>query len=142
MKSVRCYLGLGMMGLLCTGCWPTHITSSPGASGFVFDRKSRQAVAGAQVVVSRSRRRKWPNYGTPTLDEALEDTRPPLVVTGANGHFFIPSERKWIMAYPPPEGGDLGTLVIRRDGYNPALVPLMGDLDGGTVLLTPVSRPP
>jgi hypothetical protein len=142
MKCVRCFLSLVLVGLFCTGCWPMHIISSPGASGFVIDRQTRQAVPNAQVAVSRSWQRRWPNYGTPTLDEALADTRPPLVVTGADGHFLIPPERKWIMAYPTPEAGSFGTLIVRRDGYKPALVPLMEDLDVRTVLLTPVTGQP
>jgi hypothetical protein len=144
MKRVLFFPSLLLVGLFCTGCWPLHITSSPGASGIVLDRQTRQAVSGAQVVVSRTWQREWPNYGLPTLDEALENTRPPLVVTGSNGQFFIPPERKWIMAYPPPGGPARGTLIVRQAGYAPALVPLVEDLpeDAGTVLLTPVARQP
>jgi hypothetical protein len=142
MKRVHCFLSLAVVGLFCAGCVPTHIISSPGASGIVIDRKTRQAVAGAQVAISRSWRRDWPEYGPPTLDEALQNTRPPIVVTGTNGHFLIPPERSWIMDFPPPEGTARGTLVVGRDGYNPAMVPLTETLRDGTVLLTPIGGHP
>jgi hypothetical protein len=140
-KRIHCFSSLALAGLLCTGCWPMHVISSPGASGIVLDRQTRAAIGGAQVAVSRSWRRDWPNYGPPTLDEALADTRPPLVVTGADGHFFIMPEMKWIMEFPAPEGDASGTLVVRREGYKPAMVSLTDDskMDVGTVLLTPVA---
>jgi hypothetical protein len=143
MKRIHCLSALLIAGLSCTGCWPVRITSSPGASGFVLDRQTRQAVSGAQVAVSRSWRREWPDYGPPTLDEALADTRPPLVITDTNGHFFIPPQQEWLKDYPPPEQPDRGTLVVRREGYKPAMIPLNDDLeDVGTVLLTPISKRP
>ena len=144
MKRVRCFAGLILAGLFCASCLPAHVISSPGASGFVLDRKTRQAVAGAQVAVSRAWQRTWPDYGPPTLDEAIDDTRPPMVVTGTNGHFSIPPERSWVFDYPTQEGHALGTLVVARDGYSPAMVPLMEGVNDqvGTVLLTPLRGPP
>jgi len=121
-----------------------HIISSPGATGFILDTQTRGAIGGAQVVVSRSWQREWPDYGVPTLDEALANTRPPLVVTGANGQFVIPPQKKWIMEFPAPEGHARGTLVVRREGYKPAMIPLVEGWqeDVGKILLTPVARRP
>jgi hypothetical protein len=143
MKRAACFLVPAMAGLFCAGCWPMHIISSPGASGFVFDRETRGAIGGAQVAVSRASRREWPDYGVPTLDEALENTRPPIVMTDTNGHFSIPPLQEWMKDYPPPEGPARGTLVVRRDGYKPAIIPLMADSmeDVGIVLLTPLAGP-
>jgi hypothetical protein len=140
MKQLRWFLSLAAVGLLGAGCYPTHVISSPGAFGFVADRQTRAPVAGAQVVVSRAWQREWPNYGPPTVVEALDKTRPPSVTTTTNGHFVIPAERKWIMQFPPPEGGNRGSLIIQHEGYQPEILPLIqnGEQDVGRVLLTPL----
>jgi hypothetical protein len=144
MKLARLFSSLLMVIVSCTGCWPVHIVSSPGASGFVIDRQTRAAIPGAQVAVSRSWQREWPNYGVPRLDEALAATRPPLVFTDADGHFSIPPEKEWMKDFPPPETSAHGTLVVRREGYKPVLLPLEADSiqDVGIILLTPLAARP
>ncbi len=92
-KAVRTAALLVSATILGTGCWPMHVISSPGVSGIVIDRQTRNPLGGAQVIVSHVWQRDWPNYGVPTVEEALADTRPPLIVTGTNGTFFIPHRR-------------------------------------------------
>ena len=121
-----------------------HIVSSPRASGTVRDRTNHAPVSGAQVAISRTWQARWPDYGGPTFEEALTDLRPPTVITGSNGQFYIPQQKKWIMEFPPPEGPARGTLVVQCDGYKAALVPVMDGMweDLGNVWLTPLwSRP-
>src|SRR5579864_3144990 len=74
-------LALAAMALGGAGCYPLHVVSSPGASGIVMERQTRTPIGGAQVVISRIWEREWPNYGLPTVSEALAHTRLPLVTT-------------------------------------------------------------
>jgi hypothetical protein len=119
-----------------------RIVNSPGASGTVLDRYTRKPVQGAECVISRSFQRAWPDYGPPTLDDALETTRPPHVLTDGDGQFLITPEIKWNFDFPPPEGPARGTLIVRKDGYKPTLVPLMEDvsMNLAQILLTPMAN--
>lgn len=59
----------------------------------------------------------------PALSNALADIRPPIVITGDDGRFSIPSQKRWglyIMpmdVFPPQ-----GTLIVTKDGYEPLMV--------------------
>lgn len=141
MQRLRVHLGIILAAILGAGCYPQHIISSPAATGTVLDRHTRQPLAGVQVAISRAWQRAWPDYGTPTLEEALAGLRPPTVTTGTNGEFYIPSTKKWIMEFPPPEDYARGTLVVQKDGYQPALLPLEEFLreDLGNIYLTPMA---
>lgn len=142
MKIRLCFSVGAIFALFCSGCVPTHIVSSPGATGIVLDRQTRAPVPGAEVAISRVWERPWPNYGVPTVEEAEGDIRPPRVTTGPDGRFAIPHERKWIMEYPVPEGYGRGTLVISHQGYKTVTVPLQEETreDVGAVLLPPGGR--
>ena len=134
---------------LCTGCWPARITTSPGASGIVLDSETHAPIRGASLVVSRSEGR-WVQHDSeiihhpPSLEQALSNSWPPQVVTDDMGRFSIRSKHKWIIYVPlgtlmPAQG----TLVIRREGYRPGLVPLStnGVKQLASVLLMPADAP-
>src|SRR5262249_37638074 len=135
---------------LCTGCWPARITSSPGASGILLDSETHAPICGALVVVSRSVGRSVRSSDgenipdPPSLERALTNSRPPQVLTDDTGSFSIPSKHKWIIYFP---SGTLmpahGTLVIRRGGYRPGLVPLStnGVQQLASLLLMPANEP-
>jgi hypothetical protein len=102
-----------------------------------LDSKTRQPIAGADVVVSRL------TYPPPSAEEAFTNSRPPTVATEKDGHFSILPKREWdlfvipIDAFPP-----FGLLVVKREGYEPALVPFWSRATKplGEVLLKPVSK--
>ena len=104
--------------LCCSGCFPVRHTLSPGASGVILDSSTHAPIAGAEVVISHL------TFPPPSAEEAFTNSRPPVVKTERGGEFLIPPERGWdlfvvpIDAFPP-----FGLLVVRRDGYQPALVP-------------------
>jgi hypothetical protein len=144
--SITCLVLLS----LCTGCWPARITTSPGASGIVLDSETHAPIGGATVVVSRSnghyvRLSDGERVGDPpSIEQALTNSQPPQVVTDDLGRFSIRSKHKWIIYVPI---GRLmparGTLVIRREGYRPDLVPLStnGVQQLASVLLMPSNAP-
>src|SRR5436189_3973965 len=107
------------LALLCTGCCPLRFTTSPGASGRVLDSQTRAPIAGAEVVVSRS------TYPPPSAEEAFSNHRSSIVSTDTAGQFSIPPQHGWnlfvlpIDAFPP-----FGLLVVKRNGYQAALVPM------------------
>jgi hypothetical protein len=130
-------LSVMMLGFLCSGCLKLERqVTSPGARGVVLDAQTRAPLSGAAVVVSRA----VPYFGTNflTVSEALTNTRPPVVTTGKNGRFRIPAEQHhklivdWLIQPYRPRGG---TLVVRREGYEPMAIPLSG-------WLRPISSPP
>ena len=144
MKYVCHLAGLLAVGLLCAGCYPQRITTSPGASGVVLDAETHDPLPGAQVVMADSRRRSWPDSTAQSLAEALTNARPPVVITGTNGTFLIPREHLWVINNPMPEWHTYGTLIILKDGYQPALIPVTdltnGDEAVGMYLLTPEKK--
>jgi len=126
MKSLLRSLTLFLMaGLLCSGCVIYHETDSPGAKGVVLDSQSRSPVQGAEVAVSQS------SDPALSLTNALAELRPPTVITDQAGQFTVPAERSLIFGFiwvwwPPMKFGETprgGTLVLRRDGYEPATMP-------------------
>ena len=132
------FFSMVALGLLCTGClkFERQVTS-PGARGVVLDAQTHAPVSGAAVVVSRAE----PSYfGTNflTFSEALANTRPPVVTTGTNGRFRVPTEQHhqlivdFLIQPYRPQGG---TLVVQRGGYRPVAIPLWG-------WLRPISSPP
>ncbi len=132
MKLIPASLSLVAVGLLCTGCWPLLLTSSPGASGIVVDAQTHAAIGGAQAVVCRSS--VW-GPAPRSVADALTNARPPRVVSKADGRFSIRPEHRWVIYFPepavPPAAGEL---VIRREGYQPVMLPMQSDprLAGGT----------
>ena len=126
MKSLLRSLTLFLMaGLLCSGCVIYHETDSPGAKGVVLDSRSRSPIQGAEVAVSQS------SDPALSLTNALAELRPPTVITDQAGRFTVPAERSLIFGFiwvwwPSMKFGESpqgGTLVLRRDGYEPATIP-------------------
>jgi hypothetical protein len=145
------FLSIMMLWLLCSGClkFERQVTS-PGARGVVLDAQTHAPLSGADVVVSRA----VPYFGTNvlTVSEALTNTRPPVVTTGKNGRFRIPTEQHhqlivdWLIQPYRPQGG---TLIVQRVDYQPMAIPLWGSLmpissppptNFITVLLSPISK--
>jgi hypothetical protein len=128
MKRIHYFLACITIGLFCTGCWPLRLTTSPGASGVVVDARTHAAISGAQVVVCRSD--FLPAQSSPVAD-TLKNARPPQVVTRANGRFSIRREHRWIIYFPSPMMAPAtGQLVVRREGYETVMLPLIADPKG------------
>ena len=120
-----CYLaGLLAVGLFCVGCYPQRLSTSPGACGVVMDANTMTAVSGAYVEVANSRRIGWPDNPMPTLDEALTNARPPKVITGTNGDFYIPRQSILVLDTANSDWHGYGTLIVLKDGYLPGLFPI------------------
>jgi hypothetical protein len=125
------------LALICPGClkYERQVTS-PGAKGIVVDAQTHAPLSGARVVVSRA----TPYFATNvlTVEEALTNTRPPVVTTGNDGRFRIRPEQhhEWIVDYliQPYRPRD-GTLIVQLVGYQPVAIPLCGGL-------TPMGSPP
>jgi hypothetical protein len=119
--------GLVTLGFVCSGCLLRleDNTTSPGARGVVLDAQTRTPLSGAQVVVSRL----W-DIQPPAISDALTNTRPPAVTTAESGRFSIGPERHWDLVVYLTERfrSPGGTLVVRRAGYEPAVVQLWGDI--------------
>src|SRR5580693_8028510 len=120
MKSVYYIAAIVVAGLLCAGC---RITSSPAACGVVLDSKTHEPVSGAQVAVAYSEQPGSQDLSVPVFDWAVTNTRPPVVVTGTYGEFNIPRQRIWMMT-PMQDWHAYGTLLILRDGYKMAMIPV------------------
>lgn len=119
---------------------------SPGARGIVLDAQTHAPLSGAQVVIST-----LSDFQPPTVSDALACARPPVVTTRANGRFHIATAGHWSLVVDyltEPLHKPGGTLVVRRDGYQPAAVQLWGDIIPLTahptnfveVLLSPVAK--
>ena len=130
--------------LFCAGCVPQRITASPGANGVVLDADTRAPVRDAQVLMLYSKRPGWPDATMPTLDEARTNIRPPIVVSGNMGEFYLPRERIAVLNEPMPEWHAYGTLVIMRDGYQTQMFPMSDinntDMMARTFLMTPTKE--
>src|SRR5882672_5756656 len=117
---------LVMLGLLCSGCLVRleHNMTSPGARGVVLDARTRAPLSGAEVVVSRV------CMESPVVSDALTNTRPPVVTTGKSGRSSIRAERQWDVVVYLTERfrAPGGTLVVHRSGYEPAAIPVWGDI--------------
>lgn len=144
MKQIYYIAGLAAMVLVCTGCWPEHVTSSPAACGVVLDAKTHAAICGAKVAMSRTWDAYWSPLNPPLLDHCITNVRDPVVITGTNGEFSISREHVWVLMYPTPMFDCSGTLIILHDGYQPGLIPMadIGNADekSGTFLLTPIQN--
>ena len=142
MKRIHSLAGLFALTLLCAGCWPARVTSSPAARGVVLDFETEKPISGAKVQMSDSWNPMWNMNNPPQLAEVLSKARPPLVITGTNGEFSIPRKHKWVIMYPTPAWFTPGMLVIQRDGYKTEFFPSddMGneDLKPGKFYLTPL----
>lgn len=114
-----------MLGCICSGCVLEYNTTSPGAQGVVLDSHTRAPLSGADVVVSQL----W-GIEPPTVSDALTNTRSPVVRTGKNGRFSVSAEGHWDVVGPLVERfrAPGGTLVVQRAGYDPAAIPLWGDI--------------
>ena len=109
--------------------------TSPGATGTTVNSETGAPVAGAEVFISRAlfSRPAITNAITgevqsvdattdhllpPSLTEAVANCRTPIVVTGADGRFSIPAERKWgVYIVPMDVFPPYGTLVVRCAGF-------------------------
>jgi hypothetical protein len=106
--------------LFVVGCFPVHQTVSPSVAGVVIDAQTYAPVSGAQAVVAYS------GYPPPTTPEAFTNTRPPIVFTKSDGSFMIPSgqRRIWVTVLPIDCFYPVSTLLVRADGYVPAVIPI------------------
>ncbi|HSY44360.1 MAG TPA: hypothetical protein VK811_10660 [Candidatus Acidoferrum sp.] len=123
MKTIYYFAGLVTVMLLCTGCWPARITSSPAAWGYVMDAKTHEPIVGAKAEMSYTWRAYWSDLNPPQLSDLLANPRPPFVTSDTNGQFFIPREREWVMMSLPVDFNAYGTLVILQNGYKPGMFP-------------------
>ena len=147
MKSIHHVFSFVVLGFLCSGCLKLeHHITSPGARGIVLDAQTHSPLSGARVVVST-----LSDFQPPTVADALARARPPVVTTRANGHFHISEEGHWNLVVDyliEPLHKPGGTLVVQREGYQPAVVQLWGDITPLTahptnfveVLLSPVTK--
>lgn len=158
-------LWLAGLGLLCSGCWPMRFATSPGASGVVRDAVTHEPIASATVGVSDVYFRytyppATPDGQTgmsdserdayvrahkvfPTLSEAIAKIRPPVVVTGPDGHFKVPPIEVWgLYIMPMDVFPRYATLVVRGDGYEPATFYFFGwsTTNFGDIFLKPLPK--
>lgn len=121
LKTQLAWCGLARTVLLacaCSGCVPLRFNTSPGASGVVVDAERHAPLPGAEVVVSQL------IYPPPSADEAFINSRPPVVMTDASGHFTIPPQRRWdFFVVPIDVFPRFGLLVVKCEGYTSATVP-------------------
>jgi hypothetical protein len=131
MKTIYYFLGLVAMTLLCSGCFPAHITSSPAAWGYALDAKTHEPIVGAKAEMSYTWRAYWSELNPPQLSDLLANPRPPFVTSDTNGQFLIPREHEWVWMSPPFDFNAYGTLVILQTGYKPGMFPVstVGDQD-------------
>ena len=131
MKTIYYFAGLFAMALLCTGCWPAHITSSPAAWGYVLDAKTHEPIVGAKAEMSYTWRAYWTDLNPPQLSDVLANVRLPMVTSDTNGQFLITREHEWVWMSPMPDWNSYGTLVILQNGYKPGMFPTstVGDQD-------------
>jgi hypothetical protein len=69
-------------------------------------------------------------YLPPPLSEAIIKARLPIAITGSDGRFLIPAEKRWgilILGLMGDVFPASGTLVVRQDAYEPAMVLIMAD---------------
>jgi hypothetical protein len=123
--------------ILTAGCFPVHQRISPEVSGVVMDAQSHSPIAGVEAVVAYA----W--YPPPTTFEAFTNTRPPTVVTKADGRFSIPAAQRriWVTILPIDYFYPGSTLLVKAQGYVPAIVPATSigvePINLGEILLTP-----
>ena len=129
MKRARCFLCLAVAGLLCAGCYPLRVTTSPGASGIVLDANSLTPISGAEAAVLEWNWQAARNGGHLAVDSnAPPNARAQMAVTQADGRFSIPAEHEWIRYSPSPAMMPAaGELAITRQGYEPATMYLTDD---------------
>jgi hypothetical protein len=144
MKTIYYFAGLMALTLLCTGCWPLHVTTSPGSVGTVVDAKTRQPIEGASAQMSYTWRAYWSDLNPPTLEQVNTNTRPPIVLTDSNGVFSLPRESITLVTWPFHQNTAYGTLILEKDGYKPAVFAVSSetneDLQGRTFLLKPEQK--
>jgi hypothetical protein len=140
-KKVRHLLSLFALGLLCTGCWPLRLTSSPGASGVLVDAQTHWPISGATAVVCNPLPSPF-EADWPTFAAALTNARPPQVISDKGGTFFIPPKHQWAIYHPMPTLAPArGYLIVRQDGYEPKMIGICtnGTENVGTVFLNPTN---
>jgi hypothetical protein len=138
-RNITLVIQMAVIALISTGCFPARFTTSPGASGRVIDARTRDPVQGAEVFVSRAFYKFYtftnhtmegvaqegktiPPPEPPPLNLALSKSRPPIVLTDADGRFDIPPVKRWgIYIVPMDIAPSHGALVVRRDGYVPEM---------------------
>lgn len=144
MKVIYHFAGLMALAVLCTGCWPLRVTSNPGSCGTVVDANTRQPIEGASAQMSYTWRAYWSDINPPMLSDVITNTRPPIVLTDTNGQFSIARERVTLVTWPFHDWNSYGTLIIQKDGYDPAVFPVSDvtneDMHGRTYLLKPAQK--
>ena len=140
---------------LSASCWPMRFVTSPGAKGVVVDSRDHRPLQNVEVFVSRVgfdppetknpfTGRLEPVYGPydtfqpPSLEKALTSVRSPTVITGPDGHFFIPREARWGIYIVPMELFPVaGSLLLRQNGkveITKHLVSNSSEIDVGQVV--------
>jgi len=96
------FFGVIAATLFCSGCFPYHFTTRPGASGVVVDARTGVPVAGAPVSVALIRGNGQPTSAT----------------TATDGSFRVLPRRQWGLYLAP---GDIlplyFALSVQREGY-------------------------
>ena len=118
-KPATCLTVATFSGLfLCAACVPIKFTTSPGATGKIVDASTHTPINGAEVLVSRS------TYPPPSADAAFTNSRPPVVMSGENGQFSVPSQRRVDLYFLPVDiFPRFGLLVVKHQGYETTCVP-------------------
>ncbi|HTL17537.1 MAG TPA: hypothetical protein VL793_09880 [Patescibacteria group bacterium] len=107
-----------LLVLSCPACIPLRFTTSPGANGQILDAKTHAPVIGAEVVISRS------TYPPSSPESAFSNSRSPKVMSGQDGSFSVPLERRMDLYFVPIDAFPrFGLLVIKREGYPTTCIP-------------------
>jgi hypothetical protein len=111
-------------GWLCSGCLLQKHTASMGASGVVLDSQTRSPLRAASVSVL-----DYSGRGRP-------------ITTGDDGVFSIPPVQRRDLVIITADFAPPGrTLVVKREGYDPAFIDLATQQTSHVeVLLSPVTR--
>ncbi|MCX7723572.1 MAG: hypothetical protein N2379_11040 [Verrucomicrobiae bacterium] len=159
MKNVFNAFFLLVVSCVCTGfLLPGPRVLSPGVKGVVVDAETGAPVGGAEVFISYAT--SWlgrertnivtgavepvppftDQFDAPSMEWALRKARLPIVVTGADGHFSIPPDKRWTIY---PEILPRGVLVVRHHSYTPMMLYVHAPpsiVDVGHVRLKPLVR--
>jgi hypothetical protein len=140
MRFLRHLVILGSISLLCSGCFPVHLVTTPGISGVVLNSQTHSPVVGAQTVVSPM------HHSSPSAYEVVTNIHALVVVTDTSGQFASPPQRRWSVFVAGFEGDirpPCGALVVRCNGYEPAVSSFWSwqtATNLGNILLSPITK--